>query len=715
MTGAGRVRRAGGLGAALLLGLVSTPVMAAAPATQVLPGATLTALTIDLDGDGSRDVLRLVDRELPGMSLEMWREREREWLLISSSQVAAHPGPDGSLDPSSEIAALLRMRIDGRDHAVLATASMLLVPNLPGTVCCVELADVVLADDRLMLMPMPIQDLRAEFLAAVDMDADGTDELVTQVTTYADMNDSGTFRVEVHRWDGGGFQRIFADEREGQWFGVIPGEGDGEPGIELYITPREAGSLERLVMINGAITLERASADLGQPFEAGVIGAASGRVLIQQPEGVRLFEWLRDQRPRVLGRFDSLEYPRVEVVGSGDDALFVVYEGFDYLGSNDPHIVLLDTEFNEITSIPTSERVAPLWTAANDISNRGYGTSRSLFPFAGLLPGPGPRESWPYVANGIRIDAGGADGYTVADVSPFIGVTPIGRAGPDDAWLALGQSFFGGYFGAFGLSDSAAYLFPFSQAPFSGTASLSMAWAEDVIAPSDEPIATLRADGAVPVDVDGQTRFAASYDGFNVVIDAPAGSFVSYDDRTVPVELEVGDEPLVVDVRAPNGPKDRNRDFTRTFFIVAPDGRAQVATFEGTFIGEEPEVTANADTDAFALHSRIYGRASDGVAVSVDGVAAELNANGAYSVEVDAPIWPRDVVVVARDVLGNEAVQRLEIVGFLDYRGLPWALIVGVATVASGAFLFVQTPRRREAQRVVWADARLEEIDGDSL
>ncbi|HJP71274.1 MAG TPA: hypothetical protein VJ975_06105 [Candidatus Limnocylindria bacterium] len=722
MTGVRRARRAGGLAAALLLGvanLVPLPALAAdLPATQVLPGATLTAITIDLNQDGTREVLRLVDRELPGMDLEAWSVRQDTWLQVASTEVASHPGPDGSLDPSSEIAAILRMRIDGRDHAVLATASMLLVPNVPSTVCCVELADVVLVDDRLMLLPLQTQDLRAEFLAAVDMDGDGTDELVTQVTTYADMNDSGTYRVEVHAWTGGGFRRIFTDDRDGQGFGVMPGEADGQPGAELYVIPSAAGSVERLVMVDGAINLERTSADLGQPFEAWFLGAANGRVLLQEPEGVRLFEWPRDERPGELGRINSLAYPRVDVVGTGEDALFVVYEGFDYLGSNQPRMTLLDMDFNEIASIPISERIEPLWDAASRISSRGYGSSRSLFPFVGLLPEPGPRESWPYLANGIRIEAGGAGGYTLADANPLIGVVPIGRAGPDDAWLALGQSMFSGYYGPFGLSDSAVYLFPFAQGPFPETpsaATLTLAPADAILAPSDEAVATVRADGAVAVEVDGEKRLAASYDGFDVVIDAPLGSFVTYEDRGGPVELSVGDGPLVVEFRAPNGPTNRNRDFTRTFFIVAPDGRAQVVTFEGTFIGEGPEVTANADTDAFALSSRIFGRASDGVQVTVDGVPAELNGNGAYSVEVGAPIWPRDVVVIARDVLGNESVQRLQIVGFLDYRGLPWAVIIGLATVAAGAFLFVRTPRRRQTERVGWGDARLEEIDGDSV
>lgn len=714
MTGAGRARRAGGLAAALLIAAaLPPPALGADGEAQVLPGGSLAAMAIDLDGDGANEVLRLADRDRPGMDLEAWSVRQGTWSSIGSTVVASHPGPDGALDPSGEIAAILRWRLEGRDHALLATAAMLQVPNVPSAVCCVELADVVVANGILMLAPLQTPGLSADFIAAVDMDGDGTDELVTQATAYEDMNDAGTFRVEVHRWDGLRFRRIHSEERDDPGFGVIPGDGDGLRGSELYLAPSATGALERLVLADGIVASETAAADLGQPYESWILGAANGRILIQQPQGIRLMAWPRGEPPTEVGRFRSMAYPRVDIVGSGDDAIFVVYEGFDYFGSPDPQLMLLDLDFNEIGALPVSDRMAPLWEAARAISDRGYGVGRSLFPFVGALPDAGPRDSWPYLANGVRIDVDDVGGFTTADANPFIGVTPIGRAGPDGEWLALGQSIYG-YYGPFGASDSAVYLFPFDLS-FPSAGALAMVPADRALAPMDEPIATFQADGAATVEVDGETRLAASYDGFQVVIDAPVGSLVTHDDGRAPIELEVGDGPLVIEVRAPRGPKNRNREFTHIFFLTTPDGRAQVLTWEGTFLGEPPEVSADAETEAFALRARISGRASDGASVTVDGVPADVHAGGAYSVEVDAPIWPTDVVVVARDPIGNEVTQRLQIVGFLDYRGLPWAAIIGLATVAAGAFLFVRTPRRREVDAPTWGDARLEEIDGDSV
>ena len=151
----------------------------------------------------------------------------------------------------------------------------------------------------------------------------------------------------------------------------------------------------------------------------------------------------------------------------------------------------------------------------------------------------------------------------------------------------------------------------------------------------------------------------------------------------------------------------------RWIIVIGPDGRALSEHWEGTFVREAPELVADAQTEAFGSTATISGRASSGAEVIVDGLTAEFDDRGAFRVEVDAPIWPRDVVVIARDVLGNETSARLQVVGFLDYRGLPWVAIPALATIAAGAFLFVRTPGRRAQPTAAWGDAALEEIDAD--
>ena len=69
-------------------------------------------------------------------------------------------------------------------------------------------------------------------------------------------------------------------------------------------------------------------------------------------------------------------------------------------------------------------------------------------------------------------------------------------------------------------------------------------------------------------------------------------------------------------------------------------------------------------------------------------------------------------IVAARDPLGNEVVERIEVVGLYDYRGLPWAAIVGVPPPSapvpcSSCGSRVDGPRTCRAL----GDGRLEELD----
>jgi hypothetical protein len=164
----------------------------------------------------------------------------------------------------------------------------------------------------------------------------------------------------------------------------------------------------------------------------------------------------------------------------------------------------------------------------------------------------------------------------------------------------------------------------------------------------------------------------------------------------------------------PPGRDDRNREFELSVFVIGPTGLTSGASWQAEALRVAPEVTASAEVDVLALQATISGRVTSGVTLTVDGASVVPSPSGAFRVEVDAPIWPRDVVVVARDPIGNEAVEHLEIVGFVDYRGLPWIPIVGVATILAGILLFVRTPSLRpESRPLPDGDGRLEEIDGD--
>jgi hypothetical protein len=212
---------------------------------------------------------------------------------------------------------------------------------------------------------------------------------------------------------------------------------------------------------------------------------------------------------------------------------------------------------------------------------------------------------------------------------------------------------------------------------------------------------------------DGEKHWVAPDGGFAVIIDAPPlSSVVVASGLSITHQAEAGDGPLSVSV-APDREREGNQEFDAGILVITPEGTARSVVSTEQILREPPELTKSARTDVFSLRSRLLGRADEGATITVDGQPVEVSAGGGFHTEVDAPIWPRDIVVVARDPLGTETIRRLEIVGFLDYRGLPWAPLVGVVTVAFGILLFVRIPRQRAVVMVADGDGRLEEIDGD--
>lgn len=708
MAGAGRVARTGGLAAALLLAAALPGGVLAADSdqAQIVTGSTVGALTVDVDGDGAAELLRITDpSSAPGLVLEVWDVTGGVWGVVASTQVALH------LNSMGAVASLVRGTIDGSTRAMLVTGDMLTVEGASSTVCCVELAEIKLIGRRVELRAMPTDDIQAELITFSDLDGDRTDELITQVTAYDDMNDDGTFRSEIHRWDGDGFVRIFSAEEEGPGPGIIAGDGDDRPGTELYSQMTALGEITRLVMAEGEVRQETGHVDLGRPTDGWVGAVGNGRIVVQQSEGVQLIEWPRGADPVEVGRLLSFDFPSVIPIGEGRDEMLIVYSGEVGIPGSQPVATMYDMDLHVLGTLEMSDDAASLWANAREVIE-GSVEGWPLYPYSGPIPGRGPPSSWAHVANGTMFEPGGPGGYTTTRVSPMLGVTPIGRVGPDDAWLAMTQGY--AYFGFWGGDGFSTYLYPYGPVP-DDSSRLVLAPMDEVLQPAAGSLISIAIQGAVEVVREGEDVLLAPPDGFTVVVDGPPGTLVAIADGQLRAEVELGDGPASIEVAPRRNRGERNIDFKRTIVVVAPGGRAQVETWSGTFVAEGPELTAHAETDAFELESRVYGRASEGVAVTVNSSPVALNENGAYSARVDAPIWPTDVVVVARDPLGNEATQRIEVVGFLDYRGLPWIPIFGVATVAAGAFLFVRVPRRRETDGSAWGDARLEEIDGDSV
>jgi hypothetical protein len=77
--------------------------------------------------------------------------------------------------------------------------------------------------------------------------------------------------------------------------------------------------------------------------------------------------------------------------------------------------------------------------------------------------------------------------------------------------------------------------------------------------------------------------------------------------------------------------------------------------------------------------AHLSGRAEPGSAVTLDGSGPlEVDEAGRFTVVTRLAPWPQTVRLTATDVSGNTSVGEFSVVGGVDYRQFPWALIVAL-------------------------------------
>ena len=151
---------------------------------------------------------------------------------------------------------------------------------------------------------------------------------------------------------------------------------------------------------------------------------------------------------------------------------------------------------------------------------------RYLYPYSGPLPGAQPR----YVGGLGRMAASSSRSLRVADyetrpIAPMAGFQPIGLAGPDDGWMA----FSAGYIGW----RNVAYLYS-GMVP-AGYGGISLV---PLRRPPEPTGALQRSSSATPSSSASPgtevTQLLAVADGFEVVVGAPVGTWVTaWDGRGV--------------------------------------------------------------------------------------------------------------------------------------------------------------------------------------
>lgn len=700
------------LAAALLLAAAPRPA-AADESGVVLGRGSLAAVVADLDGDGAREivVLRGGPQDPEARSeylLEAWGVRDGSWASLGTMPFLRWDGGDEPVTRPARVgtdAVGLLAVSRGGERGVLAISSVDDDHATSGG-CCLSLGWVRLEHGRLILELQAADLGRAESVAAVDLDADGTDELfVTEGTLYSDVGPSlSTYRVLRLTEDGYVPDPFELPETPGLYH-AASGESDGLAGDDLLFIETEAAALQRVTDDRGTLRVERVEAVgiADWQFGAWIAGAVNGRILLVEERSVSMLRWPRGRVLEQLAEVPAPAFSAMLLLGSGPHARIVELAGTG--PTSEPlGLRVYDLDLVLERYLPAPQLVNEVWRFATAASSGPVESIGYVYPQIGMLPGGIDDDRPALIGYGslLVIEADGS--LRVVDTLPLVGRQPLGLAGPDDAWLVSGPPWSSG--------GSSAYLSVDTFEP--PMTNLAVVPLTSVLDPASAH-AAISVIGAAEVGGGVDRRLVAPEGGFEVSVTGMPDGVVITSAGTRVGSAVISDGPVRLRID-PGGQRSQNQRFEAAVIVIGPSGIATGMRWDAEILREPPEVTVHTSHQAFSMRATVFGRASAAATVSVDGQPVATNLNGAFRVEVDAPIWPRDVEVVARDPLGNEVVELVAIIGFVDYRGLPWIPIMAVLTVATGIVLFLRTPRLRPQQELVTdGDGLLEEIDGDRV
>jgi hypothetical protein len=712
MAGVPSVRRARGsaiLVAPLLLALgagMPLPVAAADGDPIVLEENSLTGMVVDLDGDGSSEVIAVHRHptRTPEMVVGAWTEADGEWQSLGSAPLVRWNDDTGRPDAAQfgrEGVGLVSLRAGSRTRTLVATISG--PTNDVGVGCCLSISELTLEGSALDLDLIEETFGSAEFLHTADLDADGYDELIVAETkAYPDVGNPVVEYTLLSQRGAGFSHRELALPGSDLPF-AFAGDTDGVPGDDLLFADQADNRLVRLAHVDGELVTDSAEFGSGRAFDGWPIGAADGLIGWVEERRMAMLRWPRGGEIELVAELVTEQYAAVTALGQGSGLRWIEPTGAFGSAGEDVGIRVYDRDLQLEHTI----EAPPLSRLLAEVNNRGpfapVTGNRSLWeqPNAILDVTRGTASAFIGYGSMIQVDADGT--LDVRPASHIVGAGVIGTAGNEDSWLVTAGEPWGNgpftYLGNIGYEPAYGML---GVTPLSAVLS-------GPAAPS------VQVQGAMVMATDGGERLYTDGEPFQLTVrGAPGDVVVAYDGLRTVSDVIVGTETTLT--IEPPGRDDRNTEFDLIVFVLGPTGLASATSWPAEALRATPEVTADAASEALTFQATITGQLDGEATLTVDGRPVVPSPSGAFGVEVDASIWPRDVLVVATDRLGREAVQRVEVIGFVDYRGLPWIPIIGTLTVAAGIVLFVRTPRLRPEQRLrPDGDARLEEIDGDLI
>ena len=273
---------------------------------QVLAGTPISAIVGDIDGDGVRELIRLGPRdddpvhlavevleEGPGGEVISAGSAPLERMASVTEQLSGLPRPDENN--------LLQARVDEparliawHDHGRERVLAVAIGTLRNARACCLSIYAVERGGDGIRLRFMSDTMRSADQIRAVDMDADGTDELV--VTEPRQDANPDILPIAVLKWDGSRFTSQSAQLGVLGGGPLIPlGDSDGLPGEELGTTrilANRRASLHRIALDpDGRLRIDH----LALPFAGSVVpmdGPDGGRLVLGDDlHGALLLRW----------------------------------------------------------------------------------------------------------------------------------------------------------------------------------------------------------------------------------------------------------------------------------------------------------------------------------------------------------------------------------------------------------------------------------------
>ena len=669
----------------------ATPVVPDEPEAVLLPDRpTIQAVVADLDGTGARDVVRLVQGDRGSVLVEVWRHGTGAWSRIGEGVEAAPEPADPNRFDVVRDAASVRLVVtdDGpRERVTLVHQPRFEPPGLEPP-CCLQLHDLRTEAGRVELRAVGSAPEAVDAILALDLDGDGTDELLASRSLPPLGRTAYPSQALVFRWTGERFANPTLTELpigSGDTPFVL-GETDGVPGEEAAVIGTAAQSiLYRLVLEEGDRIRAESAGIVADAVAAVPLGDGPGVAIIGPVVGLTVHRWpAGESLPPPIGRRSFAGGRFVGAVEMSDGPVLFVERGAD--------------SPVEVFALPELDRLTR--TTVGSTAALSAGGSTSLRTYRGALPGGG-RDGEPVLLHD------GASSSAAADAQlPFTALAdaqPVGLAGADRGWMAVAHGM-----GPIQLDRAGGRLEPLGL-PSAG--SVSLVPAERLGPERDDGVLEPAVVDAFVLDADGTLGIPPS--GFGVSLRAPAGSRV---------HAGLGDgSPLGVQVVPESGRSEVRLPLPRAVLpysgdrawvaVVTPAGATYLATWAVLALTGPPPLEAWTETAFGSTEVEVRGRTVPYATVAVDGRAAVVDEAGAFTARVAMPPWPTEVEVVATDPVGNVASATVNGVGLLDYRALPWIPITVALVLGAAAGLYVRVPRHAAAPPRPDDGASLEELD----